>query len=190
VGVDQGGVKVKDQPARGGGPGPPRPRSGGGASGPQARQSILAGLRELFDHPPGGRDRRHRPEQRLVPANKAQVAEAVATVGEHHDQVAQHPGWLVAAGPAAAWARELAQRPGESEPVGQLGQQPDPGVADQVLVGNNDLIARVGRLHPHPPGLADRPSTSRILPAQEGVAGIGGATSPRRQRPNSWRQGA
>jgi hypothetical protein len=114
-----------------------------------------------------------------VPAEQAQVAEAVATVGEHHDQIAQHLGWLVAARPAAAWTRELLQRPGEPNPVGQFGQQPDPSVADQLLIGNDDRIARVGRLHPHPPGLVDRPSTSRILPAQEGVSVINRVTSPR-----------
>jgi len=155
VGIHQRGIKVKDEPAGRGGSGPPHPRPGGGAGGSQARQAGLAGPRELLDHSPGGRDRGHRPKERLVPAKQAQVAEAVATVGEHHDQIAQHLGWLVTACPAAAAARELFQRMGEPDPVGQLGQQPDPGVADQLLVGNAYRIARVGRLHPHPPGLVD-----------------------------------
>jgi hypothetical protein len=104
VGIHQRGIKVKDEPAGRGGSGPPHPRPGGGAGGSQARQAGLAGPRELLDHSPGGRDRGHRPKERLVPAKQAQVAEAVATVGEHHDQIAQHLGWLVTACPAAARA--------------------------------------------------------------------------------------
>jgi hypothetical protein len=49
--------------------------------------------------------------------------------------------------PAGQGHRVAVQPVGQPEPVGQLGQQPDPGVADQPLLGHHHLIAGLDRLH-------------------------------------------
>jgi hypothetical protein len=43
--------------------------------------------------------------------------------------------------------REPLQRTREPEPVGQFRQQPHAGVADQLFIGDNDVVAGLDRLH-------------------------------------------
>jgi hypothetical protein len=146
VGDQQGRVQVKDQPSWRAGTGTPRSRSHLGAGRPQRGHPVLTQLPEALQHPPGRRDRGHRPQQRTAAAQQPQVAEAVATIGQHHDQVAQHPGQRVAARPATT-TDEPVQRRAQPEPVSQLCQQRHAGMAYQPVIGDHDIQRWVGSLH-------------------------------------------
>jgi hypothetical protein len=116
-----------------------------GPGGAQPGQPVGIGG-DPFQHPPGGRGRGHRSEQlRLVPQG-SQVAQAVAAVGQHHRQVAQHGRIRMAAGGGSP----PAQRLGQSDPVGQLPQQRRAGMPDHPGAVGGDFEAgrRVGSLHP------------------------------------------
>jgi hypothetical protein len=77
-----------------------------GPGGAQPGQPVGIGG-DPFQHPPGGRGRGHRSEQlRLVPQG-SQVAQAVAAVGQHHRQVAQHGRIRMAAGGGSPPAQPL-----------------------------------------------------------------------------------
>jgi hypothetical protein len=133
--------------------------------GPQAGQPVRV-VGDPLDDPPGGRGRGHRAEQlRLIPQHP-KVTEAVATVGQHHRQVAQHDPIPVTA--PAGWGAP-AKRAGQPEPVGQLTQQRRPGMADHPGTVGRDFEPgrRVGSLHLQGALLEPvmRPSDSRILPA-------------------------
>jgi len=61
---------------------------------------------DLVDHPKRRRVRRDRPEQIDLVTDRAQIGEAVATVGEHHRQITDHPPRIVA-GVALTQPRQL-----------------------------------------------------------------------------------
>jgi hypothetical protein len=166
VGQDQGCVGVDDQRLHAGmGASGPGAGAGMGPGGAQPGQPISVDG-DSFDHPPGSRSRGHRTKQLGLIPQGGQVGKAVATVGQHHRQIPQHPRVRVAA-PAARLLP--AQRPGQPEAVGQLSQQRRPGMADHAGAVGGDFEAgrRVASLHPQgallEPGL--QPSDSRILPA-------------------------
>jgi hypothetical protein len=162
----QGRVRVHDQHLdRWIATGRPHPGAGMRPGGPQPGQPIGV-VGDPLDDPPGGRGRGHRAEQLRLVAQHRQVAQAIATIGQHHRQIAQHGRVRVTTG-----ARLVpAQRHGQPEPVGQLPQQRRASMADHTGAVGGDYEAgrRVGSLHPQgalpEPGL--RPSDSRILPAQ------------------------
>jgi hypothetical protein len=143
VGLDEGGVDVQDPPTRRRCPGPPGPPARLGAGGANPGQGVLAGQGDLLNHPPGGRHRGHRAQQPLTPDQQPQVTKAVPTVGQHHHQIPQHPGGRVPTRPASPRGDKAAQRRGQPDAVGQLGQQPHPGVADEPLVFQLHRIARL-----------------------------------------------
>jgi hypothetical protein len=127
------------------------------------------------DNPPRGRRRADPAEQSCLVAQAGQVAQGIAPVGEHDDQVAQDRAAVVGvaatrAGKATVGA--AAKLAGQAQPVGQLGQQHHPGVAtDAVGVGGDfESGAGVGSLHRQgdPPCWGMGPSSSRILPGREG----------------------
>jgi hypothetical protein len=96
VGVQQRAVHVHHQQVgvriRASGPGPATCVGAGGADAGQAELVTS----NLFDHSPGGRGGGDLAEQlRLVPQGR-QVAEAVATVGQQHRKIPQHPAGLMA----------------------------------------------------------------------------------------------
>jgi hypothetical protein len=143
-----------------------------GPGGADAGQAELI-TSNLFDHPPGGRGGGDLAEQlRLVPQGR-QVAEAVATVGQQHRKIPQHPAGLMAMPRRLGSVRPPAQRGGQPEPVGQLRQQRRPGMADHTgaVGGDFEACMRPGSLHPQGALLERwmRPSASRILPAQGGT---------------------
>jgi hypothetical protein len=165
VGQHQGRVRVDDQQldlrvAAGG------PDAGAGMrpGGPQPGQPVRVAGR-AFDHPPGGRGRGHRAEQLRLITQHRQIAQAVATVGQHHRQVPEHGRVRM----PAALRVAPAKRPGQPDPVGQLPQQRRPGMADHpgAVGGDFDPGRRVGSLHPQGALLEPmmQPSDSRILPA-------------------------
>jgi hypothetical protein len=143
-------------------------------------QPRFAGLGEPLDHPPGGRDQGHRPQQRLAPGQQPQVAEAVPAVGPASRSGHAAPWPARAAAPdhgCGGTSRSTAAVSPTRSASSASSRTPD--VADQPLGCNDDVGPRLDRLHPHPAGLADRSSTSRILPAPEGLLVIGSATPPR-----------
>jgi hypothetical protein len=113
--------------------------------GPQPGQPIGV-VGDPLDDPPGGRGRSHRAEQFRLVAQGGQVAQALATIGQHHRPVTQHGRVRVPMG-----ARLVpVQRPGQPEPVGQLPQQRRAGMADHAgdVGGDFEAGRRVGSLHP------------------------------------------
>jgi hypothetical protein len=111
--------------------------SGRCAGYPDRGQPVLTQPPEALKHPPGRRNRGHRSQQRVTADQQPQVAEAVAAISEHDDQIAQH---LRRSVPASARPtttiitdRELAQRAGQPESVSQLHQQRHARMADHPI---------------------------------------------------------
>ena len=136
VRVHQGGVQVHQQQlAVGVRAGLPGTSAGMGSGRAQAGQPVRVG-RQPLHHPPGGRGRGDLAEQLGLRAQHPKIAQAVPAIGQHHGQIPQHPSLRVTAAPATPGPP--AQRAGQPQPVGQLDQQPDTGMADDAVgVGAN-----------------------------------------------------
>ena len=97
-----------------------RPRAT--VSSPQPLEAVgVTG--DPVDHPKRRRARRDLPKQRLLIAERAQIGQAVAAVGEHHRQIADHAARVVAAVALTQPAKPDRQRPCQPGLVGDLGQQ-------------------------------------------------------------------
>jgi hypothetical protein len=111
------------------------------------------GLRgDPLDHSKRGRVRADRPEQRLLIAQRCEVRDALATIGEHHRQIANHPPRIV---PRAAFLhprQPQRQRPRQPHLVGQLRQQRRPRMRDQSLSVRPDLYREIAAIALHPQG--------------------------------------
>jgi hypothetical protein len=91
VGTEQGRVEVQGDRLRSCARVPgPRPRRSAGTAHPIEDHRI-----GQLDHPMRGRLRGDRPEQRLLPAQDTEVADAVAAVGDRDAKVAQHATGVV-----------------------------------------------------------------------------------------------
>jgi hypothetical protein len=115
----------------------------------QAGQAeLVAG--STLDHPPGGRGGSHWAEQLGLVGQDGQVAQAVAAVGQQHRKISQHPAGVMAMPAGLTLTGPPAQRGGQPKPVGQLGQQRRPGMADHTSAVGGDFEARMrpGSLHP------------------------------------------
>jgi len=142
---------------------------GAGAGAPQRTEQVAVGDR--VDCPPRRGVGGHRPEERALVAQRAQVAEGIAAVGQHDRQVAHHPAGVVGRAALAQLTESAGQGRGQPEPIGRFGQQRSAGVCDRVLVSvrghrHSDRAAIALHLQGDPPELGSRPSTSRNLPAQ------------------------
>jgi len=131
-------------------------------------------LGDVVDHPPRRRIRRHRPEQRGLVAQAAQVTQRVAADSEHHRQIPHHPARIVPAAPLPEPGQPRRQRPGQPEPIGGLSQQRRTRVVDRLIVSvrphcHGYLAAIALHLQGDPPKPGSRPSTSRRIPAQADV---------------------
>jgi hypothetical protein len=140
-----------------------------GPGAPQRVDELV--LADRVDETPGGRVGGDRAEQSGLVAQRAQVAQRVAPVGEHHRQIAHDPTRVVARAALAQAGERARERTGEAEPVGALGEQRRAGVADRLIVSvrshrHSDRAAIALHLQGDPPELGSRPSTSRNLPAQ------------------------
>ena len=148
VGVHQGRVGVHDQQLHvrvaAGGPGA---ATGMGPGGAQPGQPVSV-PGDAVDHAPGGRGGGDRAEQLRLVAQHRQVGQAIATVGQHDRQIAQH-GRVRMPPTATLWAAP-AKRPGQPNPVGQLPQQRRAGMPDHTdpVGGDFEAARRVGSLHP------------------------------------------
>jgi hypothetical protein len=149
MGVQQGAVHVDDQQALDVRTGPPGRRSGVGPGRMQPGEPVGI-TSDPLDDPPRRRCGRDWAKQLRLLAEDGQVAQAVATVGEHHRQVPQHHTRIVAVAVGLGAARPPAQRASQPESVGQLTQQRRAGMpGDPVAVaGDFEPWARPGSLHP------------------------------------------
>ena len=93
----------------------PRPGQRLGAGG--ADRFEQAGVDRL-EHPVGGRLRGHRPEQRLLAAQNAEVRDVIAAVGDRHGEVAQDDAGVVGASGARGSAPSPPTAP-RSAPAGR-----------------------------------------------------------------------
>jgi len=103
VGGDQGGVEVEGDVL-----GADAVSPGVGAClgpGLANRDEVEVGG-ERVDHPPGGGDRGHLPEEVRLVVQDGQVGEAVAAIGDAHGEVAQHLAGVMRT-PTPLQAREL-----------------------------------------------------------------------------------
>ena len=163
VRIDKGRVQVQDQRSRRGRAQRPRLLAGPGQRRPQRRGPARICGELLSQDPPGGRGRADLAEQlRLVPQG-GQVADAVATIGEHDHKVPQHLPAVVGA-TAQPGVGAAAKLDGQAQPVCQLTKQRCPDVATDALAVGDDFEpgTRVGSLHPQgdPPGRWLRPQTA------------------------------
>ena len=189
VGVHQRRVDVDAQRPRQRSARRPRPLTDPRQRRPQRRHPPGVGG-DLADDPPRGRRGADPPEQsRLIPQHR-QVADTIAPIGQHDDQVTQHRAavkGMAAARADKATVGAAAKLAGQAEPVGQLGQQHHPGmVAQAVRVGGGfESGAGVGSLHRQgdPPGLGMWSSDNRIFPAREGLLRPGQAQANPREMP-------
>ena len=132
-----------------------RPR----VSGTQRVQQRRVGG-DPVDHPERGRIRRDRPEQRLLVTHRPEVGHALAAVGEHHRQIADHPPRVMSA--TALLDRGQAQRQRLRQPqlVGCLRQQRaacvrhQPGSVRRDFYGYRAFIAH--HLQGEPPSSGSR----------------------------------
>jgi hypothetical protein len=91
------------------------------ASGPQrSQQRRIAG--DPVDHPKRRGVGGDRPEQRLLVADRAQIGQAIAAVGQHHRQIPDDPAGIVAPTAFTHRRQRTRERVGEPEPIGRLGQ--------------------------------------------------------------------
>ena len=168
VGVrrEQRGVDVENHAAgrRGAVPGA---GAGRGAGLADLREQLLV---EALQAAIGGGVGGHRPEEYPLVAQGAEVAEAVAAVGEQHGQVAHHASGLMAH-LARVHAQGRAQALREAQPVGQGAEQHGARARGQVrpLRAHFNAGQRRGSVHLHgdPPERGLRVSSTRIIPARE-----------------------
>jgi hypothetical protein len=145
VGGDQRGVEVERDPLR---RCPLRPGSLARLPAPIAQDAQPLG-RDRIDDPPGRRRRRHLAEKLGLPAQHAQVGLAVAAVRDAHDQIAQHPAWIMGRTSAPGRRPPRRQRRRPPQPVGEFGKGGTPRMAsDSGAIGGDDECATAaGRLH-------------------------------------------
>lgn len=153
-------------PVRRGGAHPPQPLAGGRERVEQAGQRQLVG-RDGLQRAPRRRLRRGPAEQGLLAAaQRLDVADRRAAVGQHHRQVTQHHPRRVAV-PRAHPVQRPPQRAGQPEAVRRQAQQPGPAVALQPppVDAHHEPAATAATLHPQgePPelgtALQQRPSS-------------------------------
>ena len=126
---DQGGIDVDREGLRPAGK-LPEPRSG-------ARVRIADRVqqarhrRDPVDHPECGRVKRHRPKQRLLLTNPAEIRDALAAVREHHGEIADHPARIMTTPPLLDPRQPHRQRAGEPDLVRDPPEQRDPDVRHQ-----------------------------------------------------------
>ncbi len=137
----QGGVDVEDDLVRA------RTRRPGARSGARSGRSDaieVLGV-DRGDHTPGGRVRGDCAVQIDLIAQRPQVRQAVAAVGEHHRQVAQDPPGIVGRGGLSGRRHRRAEVVCQPEPVGQLDEQRAAGVRHHCGGVRHDLYLLLAR---------------------------------------------
>jgi hypothetical protein len=122
--ADQGRVKVDGEWASRGRTRRPRPRTDPRQRRPQRRHPTGVGGNPA-DDPPGSRRRADLAEQPGLLAQAGQVADAVAPIGKHDNQVTQDRAAVVGVATTGADKAKVgapAKLAGQAQPVGQLGQ--------------------------------------------------------------------
>jgi len=144
-----------------------RPRAT--VSSPQPLEAVgVTG--DPVDHPKRRRARRDLPKQRLLIAERAQIGQAVAAVGEHHRQVTHDAAHVVAGLTRLEIAKAQRQRPRQPRLVGDLGQQRAARVRHQARSVRRHFYGYpapiVRHLQGDPPESVLQASTPRRIPAQ------------------------
>ena len=119
--ADQRRVQIDRQPLKDTGQLPDTLTRAGVSVTQRVTQARRTG--DPVDHPKRRRGRRDRTEQRRLIADHAQVGQAIAAIGEHHRQIANHAATVMAAGPQPRLAQRRRQRPRQTGLVGHSGQQ-------------------------------------------------------------------
>jgi hypothetical protein len=153
---DQRRVEVEHDPL---GPGAehPGPLARPGTRRAQPLQHPL--LAQRVDHPPGRRVRGHATEQVLLVAQRAEIRQAVAAVGQHYAQVTHDLAGSEGQAPLARRAERLAEAVSQAQLVRHRDQQRAPGMRGQPLAvrGHFYLLEAASALHlqgdPPEPGL-------------------------------------
>jgi hypothetical protein len=147
--------------------------------------------RDSLDHPKRGRVRRDRPEQRLPITHRAEIRDALAAVGEHHRQIADHAARVMPATALLDRGQPQRQRLREPEPVGHPSQQRTARVRHQTRSVRRDFYGYRASITHHlqgePPSSSLRPSASRRIAAQPDVSApphTGGAVVTARSGPS------
>ena len=103
----------------------------------RVKQCRLGG--DPVDQPKRRRVRRDRPEQRLLIADRAQVRQTIAAVGEHHRQITDHPAGVMPSATLTNRGQHTRKLPGESDPVSDLAKQRRTRVRNQALSVRRDI---------------------------------------------------
>jgi hypothetical protein len=116
---------------------------------PTFAKPIQRLLVDAVEDPPHGRGRGHRPEQPgLIPQHR-QIRDRLPTVGEHHRQIDQHPARVVARTTLPQPGQRVAERRAHPGSIGQIPQQPRPGMRGDTLPTGSHRDLRTNRCSLH-----------------------------------------
>ena len=104
------------------------------------------------DRPKRGRVRRHLAKQRLLLSDRAQVRHALAAVGKHHRQIADHPTQIMPTTTTLDARKTRRQRVRQPHRVRHLPKQRSPGVRDQARSVRRDFYRSPTSVTHHPQG--------------------------------------
>jgi hypothetical protein len=121
---------------------PPRTRPGLCARRPDSLQRVRI-TRDPLQQPVRRRVRGDLAEQRLLIAHRAQIAQRVAAVGQHHRQIPDHAPRRVPRRALKQTLKRAIERAREPEAIRDAGQQHRARVRDQTLSVRPDLYLHI-----------------------------------------------
>ena len=108
--------------------------------------------RDPVDHPKRRRVRRHRPEQHVLLTDRTEVRHALATIGHHHHEIANHPARVMTATPLLDRSQPQRQRLREPHLVSDLGHERAARMRDQTRSVRCDFYGYRASITHHPQG--------------------------------------
>ena len=139
MGVHQRGVDVDHIEPRIGSRGPHR-----GAGLSTGRLDLPDAVPGRLEGPPQRRRRRHLTEQPRLGRHRGDVTDRVAAVGDHHRRIHQHPPPVMAPTALLGPRHRHRQRRRQPHIVGQIRQQPRPGMNSQPASPAGEPQTRTG----------------------------------------------
>ena len=147
----------------------PRPGAGRGAGGFDLPNTPPGGLQG----PPQRRSRRHRTEQPRLTRQRGDVTNPLTAISDHHRRIRRHPAPPMTPITRPDPHHRQRQRRRQPDPVGQISQQPSPGMHRQTLPPTSELEPRPGACTLHHAsaflGVSQNRVTNPILPHQKGT---------------------
>jgi hypothetical protein len=118
-------------------------------AGTAGRDVVPVSIGDRVQYPPARRVRGHRTEHVALVGQRRDVADALATIGEHHRQIDQHPGRVVRGLRRRSRPEHRRQPRGQRHAVCQLGQQPCPDMRHDIgtVSGHLDRRASMSSVH-------------------------------------------